>query len=163
MLLEKGLGGIELESAIILLDGHTDQTVKMMLDHVVVRKRKFDRLKHRHLQSVWAAMAALIVLGGDIYLFVVLPYSYSFEKMFAEFIGGQTHFLLMLLAAGAYGYMLLTEKKRDKAEKEYQGLRKEIISKSRDLWTKEEEWKNRHKVFEMMKNTFDINLYHENK
>ena len=51
----------------------------------------------------------------------------------------------------------------EKAEKEYQLLRCEIIQKSKLLWENESEWKNRHKVFEMMKNNFDINLYHENK
>ena len=51
----------------------------------------------------------------------------------------------------------------DKAEKEYQLLRCEIITKSKLLWEKESEWKNRHKVFEMMKKNYDINLYHENK
>jgi hypothetical protein len=66
-------------------------------------------------------------------------------------------------AIGLYGYMVLIKKKLDKAEKEFQLLRCEIINKSKQLWEKEEEWKNRHKVFEMMKKNYDINLYHENK
>jgi hypothetical protein len=59
--------------------------------------------------------------------------------------------------------MNIFREKKEKAEKEFHALRCEIIDKSKDLWKKEESWTSRHLVFEMMKKTFDINLYHENK
>ncbi|MGW9606608.1 DUF2663 family protein, partial [Heyndrickxia sporothermodurans] len=38
----------------------------------------------------------------------------------------------------------------------------EIIDRSKDLW-KNEAWKSRNVVFEMMKEKYNINLYHESK
>ena len=35
--------------------------------------------------------------------------------------------------------------------------------KVQDLWRTDDQWENRHVVFEMMKKQFDINLFHENK
>lgn len=70
---------------------------------------------------------------------------------------------MLIFIIGLYGFMNLIRGKRDKAEKEFHALRCEIIDKSKDLWKKEDEWKNRHIVFEMMKENFDINLFHENK
>lgn len=152
-----------MEPAIILLDDHTDQAAKQMLQNVVDRKRKYDLLKKKHLHSLWATMTIAALFLIYLYLYIVIPYSYSFYKMFGVFVGHFNHFLLLAAAAGTYGYMILVKNKMDKAEKEYQLMRCEIINKSKQLWEKEEEWKSRHKVFEMMKKNFDINLYHENK
>ncbi len=52
--------------------------------------------------------------------------------------------------------------KREKAEKEYHALRSEIIDRSKDLW-KEDSWKKRNEVYELMKKEWDINLYHVSK
>ena len=62
-----------------------------------------------------------------------------------------------------FGAMNLLKQEKEKKEKEYQELRCEIVDRSKDLWKKEEEWKNRHIVFELMKKKYDINLYHEKK
>ena len=59
--------------------------------------------------------------------------------------------------------MNVLKQQKDKKEKEYQELRCEIVNRSKDLWKKEEHWKNRHIDFEAMKKTYDINLYHEKK
>ena len=70
---------------------------------------------------------------------------------------------MLMAVIGLFGLMNVFRQKRDKAEKEFHLLRCEIIDKSKDLWGKEDQWKNRHIVFEMMKKNYDINLYHENK
>ncbi|MGE7646958.1 YpbF family protein [Peribacillus frigoritolerans] len=152
-----------MESTIILLDEKTDQATKQMLQNVVDRKKKFEALKKKHLQSLWATMIVAVLFMIYLYFYIVVPYSYSFFSMFSVFVDQFSHFLFLAAAIGLYGYMVLIKKKLDKAEKEFQLLRCEIINKSKQLWEKEEEWKNRHKVFEMMKKNYDINLYHENK
>lgn len=152
-----------MEPAIILLDDKTDQAAKQMLQNVVVRKKKFEALKKKHLHSLWATMIIAALFLIYLYLYIVVPYSYSFFKMFSIFVDDFRHYLFLAAAAGIYGYMMVVKKKMDKAEKEFQLLRCEIINKSKQLWEKEEEWKSRHKVFDMMKKNFDINLYHENK
>lgn len=70
---------------------------------------------------------------------------------------------MLILTIGLFGLMNLLKQKREKAEKEFHDLRREIVDKSKDLWKKEEAWKNRHQVFEMMKNNYDINLFYESK
>ena len=141
--LKDSRGGRKMEPAIILLDDKTDQAAKQMLQNVVVRKKKFEALKKKHLQSLWATMIIAALFLIYLYLFIAVPYSYSFFKMFSVFVDDFSHFLFLAITTGIYGYMLIIKKKMDKAEKEFQLLRCEIINKSKQLWEKEDEWKNR--------------------
>jgi hypothetical protein len=148
---------------IINLDDKTDQATKKMLNNLIDRKRKFDRFKSRHILSVWATIGLITVYFYYLYLSVLKPYSYSFAEIFSVYVQNSANLYFLTLTVGTYGLMILLKEKREKAEKEYHALRCEIVDRSKDLWKKEEEWKNRHVVFEMMKKSFDINLYHENK
>ncbi|MBA9027233.1 MULTISPECIES: YpbF family protein [Bacillaceae] len=152
-----------MESAILLLDDNTDQATKQMLQHVVERKRKYEALKKKHLRTIWATIISAGSLFAYLYIAIIIPYSYSFFTMFSVFVDQFAHMLFLLITAGLYGYMGIMKKKVDKAELEYHTMRKEIIHKSKELWKAELKWKNRHKVFEMMKKNYDINLYHESK
>lgn len=152
-----------MEPSILLLDEHTDQATKKMLQNVIDRKRKFDKAKRNHIISIWACFGLAALLLLYIYFNIARPYSYSFFAMFSAFVNQSNHILFLIAVFGLYGYMNLLKTKRDKAEKEYHGLRCEIVDRSKDLWKHEAAWQNRHKVFEMMKNNYDINLYHENK
>ena len=148
---------------ILNLDDKTDQATKKMLNNLIDRKRKFDRFKSRHLLSVWVTIGLISVYFYYLYVTVMKPYSYSFAEIFSVYVQNSANLYFLVLTVGTYGLMILLKEKREKAEKEYHALRCEIVDRSKDLWKKEEEWKNRHLVFEMMKKTFDINLYHENK
>ncbi|MFE8702641.1 YpbF family protein [Cytobacillus sp. FJAT-54145] len=152
-----------MESAIILLDDRTDQATKQMLNKVVEKKRKFDTFKYRHLLAMWATVFTSFIYFYYIYKTVMIPYSYSFASMFSAYVNNSINFYMIVFVVGLYGLMNLLREKREKFEKEYHALRCEIIDKSKDLWKQEEQWKNRHLVFEMMKKNYDINLYHENK
>ncbi|WP_079509589.1 YpbF family protein [Mesobacillus jeotgali] len=152
-----------MESEIVNLDDRTDPATKRMLQNLIDRKNKFDRYKSRHLLSVWVTIGLISIYFYYIYITVMKPYSYSFAEIFSVFVQNSANLYLLILTVGTYGFMILLKEKREKAEKEYQALRCEIVDRSKDLWKKEEEWKNRHIVFEMMKKKYDINLYHENK
>ena len=152
-----------MESSIIVLDEHTDQATKQMLQHVVDRKRKFETLQRKHRTIMWITVSIATLFFVYLYLYVFIPYSYSFFTIFSVFVNQFSHLFFLVCTIGLYGYLTIVKNKMEKAEKEYQLLRCEIIQKSKLLWENESEWKNRHKVFEMMKNNFDINLYHENK
>ncbi|WP_428908962.1 YpbF family protein [Niallia sp. Krafla_26] len=152
-----------MESPIMMLDEKTDQATRKMLQKVVERKRKFDKLTFWHLIIMWSAI--LVSFGYFLYLYynIFQPYSYSFATVFSVYIQDSKHLYMLMVVIGLFGLMNVYRQKRDKAEKEFHLLRCEIIDKSKDLWSKEDEWKNRHIVFEMMKKNYDINLYHENK
>jgi hypothetical protein len=152
-----------MENSIRMLDNRTDQATRNMLESVVKRKKKFDLLKLRHLVVMWLTMFFALSFFVHLYYSVMQPYSYSFAAMFSAFVNDSLNFYFMVFVGGIYGFMNLLREKKEKAEKEYHALRCEIIDKSKDLWKKEDEWKNRHIVYEMMKKNYDINLYHENK
>jgi hypothetical protein len=152
-----------MESPIFLLDDQTDPATKQILENVVKRKKKFDRYKNRHKTTIWITILLVSVFFLNLYLKIASHYSYSFAAMFSAFVNDQNNLLFLVATVGMYGYMNLIKEKKEKAEKEFHDLRCEIVDRSKDLWSKEEAWKNRHLVFEMMKKTYDINLYHEKK
>lgn len=147
----------------ILLLENTDQATKQALENVRKRKEKFDRFEKRHLHSIWGTVIIASLFFIYLYFTVGRSYSYSFEAMFSAFVNDSTNFTFLVLSVGMYGLMNLLREKKEKAEKEFHELRCEIVNKSGDYWKKEEEWKNRHVVFEVMKTKYDINLYHEKK
>ena len=152
-----------MEASIKSLDDRTDEATKQMLQKLIERKRKFDRFKLRHLIVMWATIFIAFFYFIYLYYFVLEPYSNSFAAMFSVYINQSSNLYALIAVVGLYGLMNLLREKREKAEKEYHALRCEIIDKSKDLWKKEKEWKNRHLVFNMIKKTYDINLFHENK
>ncbi len=152
-----------MESPIRMLDERTDEATKKMLMKVVERKQKFDILTKRHLLVMWSTIFITFCYFLYLYFFLFEPYSYSFAAMFSIFVSKASNVFMLMLVMGLYGYMNLLREKRDKAEKEFHALRCEIIDKSKDLWKKEDQWQNRHLVFDMMKKNYDINLFHENK
>lgn len=151
-----------MDHSIAMLD-ETDQATKKMLQNVINRKRKFDYLKRKHYWTTIVSLILGFLLIVYLYYFVVQPYSYSFFAMFSYFVSKPTSFVYFALVFGMYGYMLVLKKKADKAEKEFHALRCEIVDKSKDLWKQESAWKHRHVIFKVMKDQYDINLFHENK
>jgi hypothetical protein len=157
------VGGCKVEPSIRDLDERTDYATKVMLNNVVKRKKKYERLKSRHLFVMSFTLFFSFCYLLYLYMKVAVPYSHSFSAMFSAFVNDSANLYFLFVAMGSFGLMNLLREKRDKAEKEFHALRCEIIDKSKDLWKKEEAWSGRHIVFEMMQEKFDINLYHENK
>jgi hypothetical protein len=153
---------ITLDSPILLLE-NTDKATKQMLENVRKRKEKFDKSKRLHTLFIWATITTSSIYFAYLYITIAKLYSYSFAAMFSAFVNDSNNLTFLVLTVGLYGFMNVLKQKMDKKEKEFHELRCEIVARSKDLWKKEEEWKNRHVIFEMMKNNYDINLYHEKK
>jgi hypothetical protein len=151
-----------MDSPILLLE-NTDQATKTMLDNVRKRKEKFDQSKRFHTIVMWATLITASIYFVYLYLTIAKPYSYSFAAMFSAFVEDSNNLYFFVFTVGLFGYMNLLKQKTDKKEKEFHELRCEIVDRSKDLWKKDDAWKNRHVIFEMMKKHYDINLYHENK
>ncbi|WP_211062110.1 YpbF family protein [Heyndrickxia faecalis] len=148
-----------MEPSITGLKG-TDAATKQMLQSAVKRKKKFDRLRKRHLVFLWTSM--LYTCAWAYYVYRSFENAGSVFSVFSSISESPFHLFFLLVAAALWGMSKILFDKREKAEKEFHALRCEIIDKSKDLW-KGESWKDRHLVFEMMQKEFDINLYHENK
>ncbi|WP_078576899.1 DUF2663 family protein [Salipaludibacillus agaradhaerens] len=51
--------------------------------------------------------------------------------------------------------------KFEKAEKDYDQLKEDMIDRAADIWSSPEAWKKRSDVFRELKEKHDINLYHK--
>jgi hypothetical protein len=142
---------------------YTDQATKQMLENVRKRKKKFDDIKMWHYLSVYATLFFAFIFTVYFYITFVKPFSFSFLAMLSAVLNDTAAVYLLAFTIVGFGAMNLLKQQKEKKEKEYQELRCEIVDRSKDLWKKEEEWKNRHIVFEIMKKQYDINLYHEKK
>ena len=151
-----------MDSPILLLE-HTDEATKQMLENVRKRKQKFDDAKKWHYFSIYSTLFFAFLFFSYFYLTVAKIYSYSFFAMFSATVNDSVNVLLFFVSLCLFGAMNLLKQQKDKKEKEYQELRCEIVDRSKDLWKKEDQWGNRHIIFEMMKKNYDINLYHEKK
>jgi hypothetical protein len=152
-----------MEAHIQDLDEHTDEATKIMLVNVVKRKRKFDHYKSRHFLFIYFTLGLIAILGVYIYKKIIVLYAHSFTAMYLHFFENKLIIFCFLVLAFTYGGMLHYKKKMDKAEKEFHALRCEIVDRSKDLWKNETAWKNRHLLFNKLKEQYDINLFHENK
>ncbi|MBM7651472.1 DUF2663 family protein [Neobacillus cucumis] len=142
---------------------HTDQATKQMLENVRKRKKKFDDVKKWHYISIYGTLFFAFIFAVDFYINFYKQYSLSFIALLSAVINDTVAVYILAFTIVGFGAMNLLKQQKDKKEKEYQELRCEIVDRSKDLWKREDEWKNRHIVFEIMKKQYDINLYHEKK
>jgi len=142
---------------------YTDQATKQMLENVRKRKKKFDDLKMWHYFAIYGTLLFAFIFTVYFYVSYVKQYSFSFLAMLSAVLNDTVAVYLLAFTIVGFGAMNLLKQQKEKKEKEYQELRCEIVDRSKDLWKREEEWKNRHIVFEIMKKQYDINLYHEKK
>jgi exonuclease III len=154
--------GDKMDSPILLLE-HTDDATKQMLENVRKRKEKFDNYKRWHYLSIYVTLLFAFLFFSSFYITIAKQYSYSFFAMFSAAVNDLRIMSLLGATVILYGAMNILRQQKDKKEKEYQELRCEIVNRSKDLWKKEEHWKNRHIDFDVMKKNYDINLYHEKK
>ncbi|MBI0576185.1 YpbF family protein [Neobacillus cucumis] len=142
---------------------YTDETTKQILENVRKRKKKFDDSKKLHNYWIMATLVVSFIYLYYFYITIGKQYSYSFFAMFSVSVSDLKNLILLAMTILMYGWMNVLKQKKDKFEKEYHDLRCEIVDRSKDLWKKEEQWKNRHVDFEIIKKTYDINLYHAKK
>lgn len=151
-----------MDSVLLMLDDETDEATKQMLQNLIERKRKLDKL---HKKQMFFLSLFFLYTFLFIYLFykkLLIPYSDSAFQIISSFFDSRMMLLLLLAGAALLGAVKIFRDQKDKAEEEFHALRCEIIDKSKDLW-KNDAWENRHKIFEMMERKFGINLYHESK
>ncbi|AZB43368.1 DUF2663 family protein [Bacillus sp. FJAT-42376] len=152
-----------MEKAIKGLDPVTDEPTKKMLQGLVEKKRKFDRLKQKVLTFQLAAFVCVLAFMLYFYKAVVLTSDNSLSKVLSQFVNESFHLYFLVAIAGIYATALYFKKKEEKAEAEFHTLRCEVIRKSGELWPQPYHWKKRTAVFQIMKSEFDINLFYESK
>lgn len=154
--------GINMEPEIKMLNHHTDEATKQTLQLLVNKKRKQDTFKQREWRWRLSCCFSVGLFLGYVYLFIFRQ-SPSYSTSISYFFDRSVHLWVVMFIAFQLGMIKYLLYKKDKAEKEYHDLRKEMVKRSDDYWSKPADWKQRHQVFDMMKKEFDINLYHETK
>ena len=155
--------GAALEGTIFPNEYKLDGTTKKVLLKIIEKKKKFDLLKNRHLSVMWLTIFSAFCYFIWLYKHIAIPYSHSFAVMFSVYVEESWNLYILLLLIGAFGYMNVLRQKRDKAEKEFHDLRCEFIDKSKDLFGNSKEWKSRHELYNRIKDSYDINLFHQAK
>lgn len=142
---------------------HTDEPTKVMLQNVYNHKKKFDKFKRKLILCTWGSLGVFLFIFIYMNQFIIKPNAASAEQIFLVIVQDSFLFLLIGLMIFMSGLGTYYKKKKDKHEKEYQELRKEIVSKAPLQWRYPFDWEKRNEVFAKMKEMKDINLYHENK
>ncbi|WP_456278507.1 DUF2663 family protein [Bacillus sp. AK128] len=145
------------------LGSHTDEPTKVMLQNVYKHKVKFDDYKRKLIFCTWCSLFCFLVMFGYINYFILQPNSSNADQVFGLIVSNGILYVLIGVLIFLTGLGSYLKKKKDKHEKEYQDLRKEIVQKSHLQWRYPFDWEKRSEVFAKMKEVKDINLYHENK
>ncbi|MCJ7839434.1 YpbF family protein [Lederbergia sp. NSJ-179] len=139
-----------------------DPITKRILQNLIDRKKKLNHYKQLHFFLLTGALLFSLVIFYFIFHTTVIPHQSSMLDLISIFLQQSKFIYFMLIAAALFGAVKITFEKMQKSEQEFHTLRCEVIDKSGDLW-KGDRWGERHKVYEQMKNKYDINLYHQSK
>ena len=94
-----------MESPIMMLDERTDQATRKMLQKVVERKQKFEKLEFQHLCIMWST---ILLSFGIFYICILLYLSpipiplllYSLSISIILFI-----YIMLMVVIGLFGFM----------------------------------------------------------
>ncbi|MEK4564822.1 DUF2663 family protein [Alkalihalobacillus sp. FSL R5-0424] len=128
---------------------------KQIVDELIKRKTKLDQFEKRKNK------ASLIVLLLSL-VFALFGVSWGGHGMLGlpvSLNGFFGIFLAMLMGIGLFR-MVHFNKKTEKADKEFEELREEFISRQEEFWQDDRNWKERHKVFTQLQHTHDINVFY---
>ncbi|HHW35978.1 MAG TPA: DUF2663 family protein [Bacillales bacterium] len=134
---------------------------------VIINDLKILKKKHQKKESELKFYKGALVLIAAFFLayvllFTVLPYRFHYSSMISVLINDVYHYVFVGGLATIHYRLKFLDKKAEKAEKEYNALRSEVIQRTEELWPKGEKWNNRHRFLKEMKEKHDINLYYEN-
>ncbi|NNU90400.1 MULTISPECIES: YpbF family protein [Anoxybacillus] len=139
-----------------------DEVTKAILQRMITHKREWEDMKKRMKWSFILFLFSLALFGLYIYQTVVIPNHSSTERMIVAAIDNERIFWFTAFVGSLGWFVSFCKKKSDKAEQDFHALRCEFIQKSSELLEKRT-WEKRHVLYEWMKETYDITLYHENK
>ncbi len=134
---------------------------------VIINDLKKLKKKHQKKEAELKFYKGAFILIAALFLayvliFTVLPYRFFLSSMISVLINDVYHYVFVGMLITVHYRIKFIDKKTEKAEKEYNALRCEIIQRSEELWPEGEKRNNRHRFFKEMIEKHDINLYYEN-
>ncbi|CUA79528.1 YpbF family protein [Anoxybacillus suryakundensis] len=139
-----------------------DEVTKAILKRVMTHKKEWNDMKKRMHLSFILFLLSLALFGLYIYQTFVISHRTSIERIMMALMNDERTFSFVVFVGSLAWLVLFYKKKSEKAEQDFHALRCEFIQKSSEL-LQERAWEKRHVLYEWMKKTYDISLYHENK
>ncbi|MFD1707111.1 DUF2663 family protein [Siminovitchia sediminis] len=145
-----------------VLEEQVDEAMKTMICHLIDKKLKYDHYKSTHFFLLSIFILYTVTMLFLCYTLVIIPNNFSMINSLTQLLGSRYLIFLFLAGVFLFGVLKYYFDKKEKAEAEFHDLRCELIEKSQEMWRKEQ-WGNRHKVFDQLKQKYDINMYYESK
>ncbi|WP_461202627.1 DUF2663 family protein [Anoxybacillus sp. TBDG-1] len=139
-----------------------DEVTKAILKRVMAHKKEWNDMKKRMQLSFILFLLSLALFGLYMYQTFVISHRTSIERIMMALINDERTFSFAVFVGSLAWLVFFYKKKSDKAEQDFHALRCEFIQKSSELLP-ERAWEKRHVLYEWMRETYDIQLYHENK
>ena len=147
-------GGVHVKLKKSLKDQYVSQVGFVLLETLIGRKNS-EKSAEKFLQT--ATLATLACLGLGVAYIILNVETFNF----LSFLSNLYLFAFITLFAVCSFITKYAKKKLDKAEKEYEELRYEIIDRQEELWDTRERWQKRHELFEWLAKEYDVNLFHK--
>jgi hypothetical protein len=140
-----------------------DEVGQVIINDLQKLKKKHQK-KEKELKFYKGAMYVIVALFvAYLLIFTVFPHRFYYSSMISVLINNVYHYVFVGLLVTIHYRLKFLDKKVDKAEKEYDILRREVIQRTEELWPEGEKWDNRYLFFKEMKEKYGINLYYENE
>ncbi|EMT47346.1 MULTISPECIES: YpbF family protein [Anoxybacillus] len=139
-----------------------DEVTKVILQRIIAHKKEWIDMEKRMKWALILFLFSLILFGLYTYQTIFIPNHTSIQRMIGAIIHDERMLSFVAFVSSVGWLVSFYKKKSEKAEQDFHALRCEFIQKSSEL-LQEEAWKKRHLLFTWMKETYDIQLYHENK
>ncbi|GAF65335.1 DUF2663 family protein [Alkalihalobacillus trypoxylicola] len=140
-------------------NNNTPKYFQFMLTELINRKKKMDKHEKAKINwSIFVFTSMAIAFIYIIYTYFIHTASTNIRQFFT--LNTSTILLIMITTLGVLQVKYF-KKKEEKAEKEYEELRLEIIERSPEFWQEDQDWSKRHLIFTQIKSENDINLFHK--
>ena len=134
---------------------------------VIINDLKKLKKKHQKKEAELTFYKGALILIAALFLayvfiFTVLPYRFYYSSMISVLINDVYHYIFVGMLVTIHYRLKFLDKKADKAEQEFNALRREVIQRTEELWPEGEKRNNRHRFLKEMLEKHNINLYYEN-
>ncbi len=137
-----------------------NELTSIVLAQLVDKKAEKDKWKKAINQ--WGLSMIFVVLATFVYLYYYkLPTASEFSNPLTLLFSDEMVWICTGFIIFSSFYMIWMKKKYKKADDDFEAIRKDFIDRNEEWWSDEEQWNQRHVVFEFMKHEYNINILHK--
>jgi Protein of unknown function (DUF2663) len=137
-----------------------NELTSIVLGQLVEKKAEKDRWKKAINQ--WGLSMIFVVIATIVYLyFYKLPFAKPYENPLTLLFLDEMVWICTVFLIFSSFHMIWMKKKYKKADDDFEAIRTDFIDRNEEWWGDEEQWHQRHMVFEFMKKEYNINIFHK--